>query len=399
MKFSRTAIESTESPIRKFHPYAVRAQAAGKKIYHLNIGQPDIQTPAAYLDALHEFNDSVLSYAPSPGIPMLIDAICGYYGTIGVSYRPENVLVTTGGSEALMIAMSCILNLGDEIIVPEPYYTNYHAYAFQRGASIHPIPSTPEEGYHFASLEKLEAAVTEKTVAMLLTNPGNPSGTVLTHEEMELIADFARRHDLWLIVDEVYREFVYDGRDMTSFAQLEGLDDRLIMIDSVSKRFSACGARVGCLVSKNAELIGHALKFCQARLSVATVDQVLATKLYRCASPAYFALVREEYQNRRDIVVRKLKQIPGVVCECPAGAFYLMAKLPVDSAEKFLIFLLEEFEDGGETVMYAPAEGFYSTPGKGVSEIRIAYVLKQEDLSRAMDLLALGIEAYNKKQK
>lgn len=397
MYFSHTALESRESPIRKFHPYAVRAKVAGKKVYHLNIGQPDIETPPAYLDALHHFDEQVLSYAPSPGIPMLIDAIRDYYSGIGVPLNAEDVLVTTGGSEALALVMACILNEGDEIITPEPYYTNYATFALQRGAVIRPIKSSPEEGYHYAEKEKLEQALTDKTRAILLTNPGNPCGTVLTRQEMEMIAEFARKHDLWLIADEVYREFVYTGEALTSFAQLPGLEDRLVLTDSVSKRFSACGARIGCLISKNKELMAHALKFCQARLSVATIDQILATELYRSTTPAYFETVCKEYQKRRDIVMKKLKEIPGVVCECPNGAFYIMAKLPVDDAEKFLVFLLEEFEDHGETVMFAPGRGFYATPGMGLSEVRIAYVLKEDDLARAMDLLALGIKAYNKK--
>ena len=395
MRFSKAANACNESPIRKFHPYAVRAKAEGKKIYHLNIGQPDIPTPPAYLDAIHGFNAKVLEYAPSPGIPELAEAICGYYQGLGVSYTPADLLITTGGSEALLFTMMTILDPGDEILVPEPFYPNYGTFAKMLGAAVRPIPTTPESGYHYAEREKLEAAVTDKTRAILISNPGNPCGTVLTREEMELIAEFVREHDLFLIADEVYREFVYGGEDLMSFAQLSGLEERLIVIDSVSKRFSACGARIGCMISRNRELLAHALKFCQARLSVATVDQILAAALYRSTTPAYFDGVREEYKRRRDAVMRKLEQIPGIVCKCPEGAFYAMAKLPVDDAEKFQIFLLERFSDHGETVMFAPAKNLYATPGKGVSEIRIAYVLKEADLERAIDLLALGIQAYN----
>ncbi|MBQ7566843.1 MAG: pyridoxal phosphate-dependent aminotransferase [Oscillospiraceae bacterium] len=397
MRFSQFAKTSEESPIRKFHPYAVQAEAAGKKIYHLNIGQPDIETPPAYLDAVHAFNHKVLEYAPSPGIPSLISEICRYYEGVGVSCVPDNVLITTGGSEALRIALICVLDPGEEIITPEPYYTNYHAFVTLTGGAIRPIPAVPEDGYHYAEREKLEAALTPKTRALLLTNPGNPTGTLLTREEMEMIADFVREHDLWLLVDEVYREFAYDDTPPVSFGHLDGLDDRLILIDSVSKRFSACGARVGCMISRNHDLIRHALKVCQARLSVGTVDQELAAALYRGATPEYYAAVRDEYKRRRDTVVRKLQAIPGVVCECPRGAFYLMAKLPVDDAEKFQIFLLDNFDDQGETVMFAPGRSFYATPGRGVSEIRIAYVLKQADLERAIDLLALGLKAYNER--
>ena len=394
MKFSNTALGCHESPMRKYHPYAVRAKAAGKKVYHLNIGQPDIPTPPAFFEAVREFCEEVLAYAPSPGLPGLIDAICGYYRGIGVSFDSGDVLITTGGSEALHIALACLLDSGDELIIPEPYYPNYSTFVAQTGAVIHPIPTTPENGYHYASEAMLSAAVTEKSRVLLLANPGNPCGTVLTRAEMRMIADFVKKHDLWLVADEVYREFVYGGEELMSFAQLEDIADRLILVDSVSKRFSACGARIGCLLSKNKEFIGHALKFCQSRLSVATLDQVAATALYSVDSD-YFDSVREEYRRRRDTVYRKLQQIPGVVCECPGGAFYIMAKLPVDDAEKFQIWLLEEFEHQGDTVMFSPGKCFYTTEGMGLSEIRIAYVLKVEDLERAIDLLALGIEAYN----
>ncbi len=396
MKFSQTALACQESPMRKYHPYAVRAKEAGKKVYHLNIGQPDIPTPPAFFETVRGFSENVLAYAPSPGIPGLIEAIRGYYSRIGVELTPGNVLITTGGSEALLFALTCVLDAGDELIVPEPYYPNYATFVAYSGAKVRPIPTTPESGYRFADLAMLESAVTDKSRALLLSNPGNPCGTVLSREEIRLIADFAKKHDLWLIADEVYREFVYGGEELMSFAQLEDISDRLILIDSVSKRFSACGARIGCLISKNAEFMAHALKLCQSRLSVATLDQVAAEALYS-VDASYFEAVREEYKKRRDTVYRKLAKIPGVVCTCPGGAFYMMAKLPVDDAEKFQIWLLEHFEDQGDTVMFAPGKCFYATEGMGLSEIRIAYVLKQEDLERAMDLLALGIEAYNKR--
>lgn len=394
MKFSKTAEGCHQSPMRKYHPYAVAAKEAGKTVYHLNIGQPDIATPPAFFDAIRDFREEVVAYAASPGIPSLINAICNYYKGIGVPYTPADVLVTTGGSEALLIAMNCILDAGDEIIIPEPYYPNYHTFTQQTGATIHPISTSPENGYHYAEEALLEGAVTENSKAILLSNPGNPCGTVLTPAEMRLIADFAKKHDLWIIADEVYREFVYGGEELQSFGKLEDVADRVILIDSVSKRFSACGARIGCLISRNKELMAHALKFCQARLSVATLDQVASAALYS-VGPEYFEAVREEYRKRRDTVMSKLKNIPGVVCECPGGAFYVMAKLPVDDAEKFQLWLLEEFEDKGDTVMFSPGKCFYATEGKGLSEIRIAYILKQQDLERAMDLLALGIEAYN----
>ena len=398
MKFSSKALRCQQSPMRKFHPYAVAAAAAGKKIYHLNIGQPDIQTPPQLFEAVRSFHEATLAYAPSPGIPALIDAICSYYARIGVTLDAGNVLITTGGSEALQIACNCILDDGDEIIIPEPFYPNYHTFITTAGASIHPLHTKPEEGYFFADREKIEACITSKTKAIMITNPGNPTGTCLTREEMKMILDVAVEHDLYLIADEVYREFAYETGELLSFLQFGYGYENLILIDSVSKRFSACGARIGCLISRNVEFMAQALKYCQARLSVATLDQVAAAALYS-VGPEYFAAVREEYHRRRDTVVRKLHEIPGVVCECPKGAFYLMAALPVDDAEKFQQWLLEEFDDHGDTVMFAAGGPFYATPGKGLNEIRIAYVLKQEDLERAMDLLALGIQKYNETHK
>ena len=398
MKFSSKALRCQQSPMRKFHPYAVAAAAAGKKIYHLNIGQPDIQTPPQLFEAVRSFHEATLAYAPSPGIPALIDAICSYYARIGVTLDAGNVLVTTGGSEALQIACNCILDDGDEIIIPEPFYPNYHTFITTAGASIHPLHTRPEEGYFFADRAKLEDCITPHTRAILVTNPGNPTGTCLTRDEMRMILDVAVEHDLYLIADEVYREFAYETGELLSFLQFGYGYENLILIDSVSKRFSACGARIGCLISRNVEFMAQALKYCQARLSVATLDQVAAAALYS-VGPEYFAAVREEYHRRRDTVVRKLHEIPGVVCECPKGAFYLMAALPVDDAEKFQQWLLEEFDDHGDTVMFAAGGPFYATPGKGLNEIRIAYVLKQEDLERAMDLLALGIQKYNETHK
>lgn len=396
MKFSSTAINCTESPMRKYHPYAVAAKAAGKTVYHLNIGQPDIPTPPAFFEAVRRFDEATLAYAPSPGIPELIDAIRDYYARLQIALDPGHVLITTGGSEALLFALACILDPGDELIVPEPFYPNYATFVNQCNAVIHPVPTTPESGYHYADTKQLESALTDKSKAILVTNPGNPCGTVLTPEEMRLVADFAKKHDLWLIADEVYREFIYDTERLSTFLEFEDIAERLIVVDSVSKRFSSCGARIGCIISKNQELMGHALKFCQSRLSVATLDQIGAAALYS-VDKGYFEAVREEYMLRRDTVMRKLREIPGVVCECPGGAFYLMAKLPVDDAEKFQIWLLEHFDDHGDTVMFSPGQCFYATPGEGKCEVRIAYVLKQQDLERAMDLLAKGIKAYNER--
>ncbi len=398
MKLSGKVLSCGQSPMRKFHPYAVAAAAAGKKIYHLNIGQPDVHTPDALYEAIRDFREPVLAYAPSPGMPVMLSAVETYYRNIGVQLDESDILITTGGSEALQIAANCILDDGDEVIIPEPFYPNYHTFITTAGGVIHPLPTKPEEGYFYADRARIEACITPKTRAIIVSNPGNPTGTCLTFEQMRMLLEVAVEHELYLIADEVYREFTYDGEPLHSFGQFDFGQENLILIDSVSKRFSACGARIGCIISRNRELMANALKYCQARLSVATLDQVASAALYT-VGPDYFAQVREEYKRRRDTVVRKLHEIPGVICECPRGAFYLMAALPVDDAEKFQVWLLQEFEDHGDTVMFSAGGAFYATPGKGLNEIRIAYVLKQEDLERAMDLLALGIQKYNETHK
>ncbi|MBO4992340.1 MAG: pyridoxal phosphate-dependent aminotransferase [Firmicutes bacterium] len=394
MKFSSKIAQCNLSPIRKFYPYQVECKKKGKKIYPLNIGQPDIKTPEAYFEAVKNFNAPVLEYAPSPGIPEMVEAVRGYYHNIGIDYETSDIFITTGGSEALQIALNCILDDGDEIIIPEPFYPNYNTFVKVTGASIRPLTTTPEEGYHYADREKIESLINEHTRAIMFTNPGNPTGVVLTPEELQLMVDIAVEHDLFLIGDEVYREFVYGGEPLMSLGQYPKANDNVIIIDSVSKRFSACGARIGTVITRNKELQGHMMKICQARLSVATLDQIASAALYSVPAD-YFDAVRAEYKERRDTLYRKLMEIPGVVCKEPKGAFYVMAKLPVDDTEKFLIWLLTEFEDNGETVMYAPGGGFYATAGKGKDEVRFAYILKKEDLERAMDLLAMGIKKYN----
>ena len=396
MKFSSKMERCGLSPMRKFAPYAVEAENAGKKIYHLNIGQPDIETPPVYFETAREFSQKVLAYAPSAGVPELIDAICGYYGKIGAPLNEKNVLIATGGSEALQMVLSSILDDGDEIIIPEPFYPNYSTFVTLTGAKIRPLTTRPEEGYCFAFRDRIEALINEHTRAILFTNPGNPTGAILTREQMQMIADVAKEHDLFVIGDEVYREFVYGGEPLMSLLQLKGYEENVIVIDSVSKRFSACGARIGCLITRNEELYSQAMKYCQGRLCTSTIDQIASAALYT-VGPDYFAAVREEYKARRDALVAKLKEIPGVVYSEPKGAFYVMAALPVDDADKFQKWLLEEFDDNGDTVMFAPGEPFYGTPNTGRNEIRMAYVLKKEDLERAMELLKKGIEAYNAK--
>lgn len=394
MKLSSKIQKCELSPIRKFAPFADAARARGIKIYPLNIGQPDIETPAAFFDAVRNFESPVLEYAPSAGIPAYLKAVHDYYTRIGIELEPGDMLATAGGSEALSMTLACILDDGDELLTAEPFYPNYSTFTQVTGATIRPIPTFAEEGFRYAVRERIEPLINEHTRAILMTNPGNPTGYVLSRAEMRVIADIAKEHDLYVVSDEVYREFVYGGEEMTSMLEFEDLHDNVIVVDSVSKRFSACGARVGVVVSRNKAFMTEAMKICQGRLCVATLDQVGAAALYS-VGPEYFAAVREEYKRRRDTALKKLLAIPGVVCEQPEGAFYLMAKLPVDSTDKFQQWLLEEFNADGDTVMLTPGEGFYATPGKGVNEARLAYVLKQADLDRAMDVLALGIAAYN----
>ena len=398
MKFSSKIEKCGLSPMRKFAPYANEAVKNGKKLYHLNIGQPDIATPKAYFEAVKDFSQPVLAYAPSDGVPVMIDAIVDYYGKIGAPITNKQVLISTGGSEALQMALASILDEGDEIIIPEPFYPNYSTFVTLTGATIRPVTTKPEEGYKFAVRERIEACINEHTRAIMFTNPGNPTGTILTEEELKLMADIAKEHNLFIIGDEVYREFVYGGEKLMSLLQLEGYEDNVVVIDSVSKRFSACGARIGCMITRNAELYNHAMKWCQGRLCASTIDQIASAALYS-VGPEYFDAVRKEYCARKDCLVEGLKKIPGVVYSEPKGAFYVMAALPVDDAEKLQMFMLQDWDDNGETLMFTPAESFYKTPNTGKNEIRMAYVINEADIARSMELLRKGIEAYNAKNK
>ena len=393
MRFSKKIEHMGHSPIRKFHTYAVEAKEKGKRIYHLNIGQPDIETPPVFFEAVRQFSEPVLEYMPSQGIPSLLKEIRDYYRRIGVDIDEKDIIITDGGSEALQMAFTCICDEGDEIIAAEPFYTNYNGFLKSAGGKLRPVTTAVEEGFHFPSKEAIRAQIGPRTKGIIVTNPGNPTGVVLKEEEIDWLCELAVEYDLFLIADEVYREFVYDGLEMTSFGKRRDIRDRLIIIDSISKRFSACGSRVGALICQNEELISHAMKLAQSRLSVPTMDQEGAAALYRI-DPGYFDHIKKEYQKRRAVCYEGLKAIEGVICQKPAGAFYITAKLPVDDAEDFLIWLLRDFEDRGETVMYAPASGFYETRGLGKQEIRIAYVLKEEDLRRAMEILKKAVEAY-----
>ncbi len=394
MKLSSKMQRCGLSPMRKFNPYATKVKERGIKIYHLNIGQPDVETPAPFFQALKDFDEKVVAYAPSSGIPAYLDAVRGYYKRIGVELTRDEILPTTGGSEALQMTFATILDDGDEVIMPEPFYPNYATSVTLAGASIRPIPTFVEEDYFYADRARVEACINEHTRAIFVTNPGNPTGSILSPEQLKLMLDIAKEHDIFLICDEVYREFVYAGEPLLSGLQFPGYEDNVIVIDSVSKRFSACGARVGCVISKNKEFMAQVMKWCQCRLASATVDQIASAALYGM-DPDYFEAVRAEYKLRRDTMVRKLKEIPGVVCGVPKGAFYVMCALPVDDADKFQMWLLEEFNDNNETVLFACGEPFYATPGRGKNEVRLAYTINAPDIARAIDILKIAIEKYN----
>lgn len=396
MQISINANRCEPSPMRKFHPLAVAAEQKGKKIYHLNIGNPDLPTPQAFYDAVKNFNNKTLSYDASPGNAGLIQEVKKYYKGLGVDLENNDILITTGGSEAILLTCLSILDPYTEVIIPEPYYPNYTTFVHAAGGVIRALPTNPWEGYRYAQRDRIESLITKNTRAIMITNPGNPTGVVLDEKEMRMIADIAKEHDLFLICDEVYREFCYDEKfGVPTMARFKDIEDNLVIIDSVSKRFSACGARVGAVVTKNKELQKALLKFCQSRLSVATIDQIGAAALYSVDS-RFFRDCKAEYRRRRDTVISRLRNIPGVVVEEPMGAFYVMATLPVDDSDKFQRWLLEKFEDHGDTVMFAPGAPFYETPGKGINEVRIAYVLNQNDLERAMYVLAKGIATYQR---
>ncbi len=393
MKFSTRINKMQESPVRKLVPIATRVKKLGKKVYHLNIGQPDIETPKVFMEAINNYDSRVIKYSFSQGEPILIDAIRDYFKKDDIIFDEEDILVTNGGSEAITFSTIAICDPGDEILVPEPFYTNYNGFTGEVNVNIVPITTKARDGFHWPKKEEIVKLITSKTKAILFSNPGNPTGTILRKDEMEMVAEIAREHDLFIISDEVYRGMAFDGLKGLSMGSIKGIEDRLIITESVSKRYSACGARIGAICSHNKELMKNIMKLCQARLCVATLEQIGSAALYKLPQ-SYTDSVRDEYQARRDIVYNTLQNIPGVICEKPTGAFYVVVKLPVDNAEDFIIWMLEEFDDNGETIMLAPAEGFYATEGLGKDEARIAYVLNTEDMKRAMEILEKGLNAY-----
>jgi len=398
MIFSQRVKAMQESPVRKLLPVAEKAKAKGKKVYHLNIGQPDIKTPVEFFKAIKEFDEDVLAYAPSQGTPELIEAIKKYYEKFGIDFDTDEILITNGGSEALIFSFLAVCDYGDEVLVPEPFYTNYNGFGGMTGVNVAPITTKAENGFHLPEKSEVEKLITSKTKAILFSNPGNPTGTIYTKKEMYMLRDIAKEHNLFIIADEVYREFVYDGLEYMSFAHIDDISDRVILIDSVSKRFSACGARIGCIASKNKALIKEMLKLCQGRLCVATLEQIGAANFIN-VSDEYIEETKEEYRKRRDVVYNALKEMDGVVCEKPHGAFYNIAKLPVNDAEKFVIWLLTEFDIDNETLMMAPAEGFYATEGLGRDEVRISYCLNKKDLNKAMKILDEALKIYPGKKQ
>ena len=386
-----------ESPIRKLVPYSEIAKKKGNKVYHLNIGQPDIKTPEVAMNAVKNIDLTILEYSHSAGNESYRKKLSAYYINQGISVNIEDIIITTGGSEALMFAMGSTMDQGDEIIIPEPFYANYNGFSTASGVTVVPVISTIETGFALPAVEDFEKLITPKTKAILICNPGNPTGYLYSKEEIMQLAALVKKHDLFLISDEVYREFTYDGDVHYSVMNVPGLEEHAIMIDSVSKRYSMCGARIGCIVSKNKEVMATAMKFAQARLSPPTIEQI-ASEAALDTPQSYFDEVISEYRERRDTLIEELNKIDGVIVSKPKGAFYCIAQLPVDNADAFAQWLLERYDLDGETVMVAPAAGFYSTPGMGLNQVRIAYVLKKEDLISAVRILKAAIPVYNATQ-
>ena len=393
LSISQRGIEMPESPIRKLAPLAYQAEDRGIKIYRLNIGQPDLPTPQKALDSLKRIDRKTLEYSPSQGYKSLRKALVGYYERYQIKLKPDEIIITAGGSEAVLFAFMSCLNPGDEIIVPEPAYANYVSFAISAGAVIRAVTTTIEEGFCLPKVEKFEELINDRTKAILICNPNNPTGYLYSQKEMNQIRDLVKKYNLYLFSDEVYREYIYTGSPYISAMHLEGIEQNTVLIDSVSKRYSECGIRVGALITKNAEIRKAVMKFCQARLSPPLIGQIVAEASLD-APEEYYRDVYDEYVERRKCLIDGLNRIPGVYSPIPMGAFYTVAKLPIDDSDKFCRWCLEEFEYEGETVMMAPASGFYTTPGAGRNQVRMAYVLKKHDLERALLVLAKALEAY-----
>lgn len=391
---SHRGAQMPPSPIRKLVPFAEAAKKRGTKVYHLNIGQPDIETPKAILDAVRNVDMKVLEYSHSAGFESYRKKLVEYYKRNDVNINHNQVIVTTGGSEAILFAIMSCMDPGDEIIIPEPFYANYNGFATSAGVKVVPIPSTIDDGFALPPIEAFEKAVTTKTKAIMICNPNNPTGYLYSRAELEILKEICLKHDLFLFSDEAYREFCYDGKQHISALSLEGLEDHAILMDTISKRYSACGGRIGAFVTKNQQVLDAAMKFAQARLSPPSFAQILGEAAVDLPAD-YFNEVHAEYNKRRDLLVARLQAMQGVKCPMPGGAFYAIAQLPVDDSEKFCQWLLEEFAHNGATVMMAPAAGFYATPGKGRNEVRLAYVLNTDDINNAMDCLEAALKAYN----
>lgn len=392
MYISDRVIKMQESPIRKLTPYAENAKKEGKTVYHLNIGQPDVYTPEEFFEPIRNFK-GVLSYSNSQGNKDLINSFIKYYEKYNIEFEEEDIIVTYGGTEALMFAMLATCDIYDEILIPEPLYTSYNGLASVTSINIVPIFTKAENGFHLPDIDSIIKLITPKTRAILVSNPGNPTGRVYTKDEIDMLAKIAKEHDIYIFADEVYREFIYDGLKFTSFAQLEDIRDRVVLIDSVSKRYSACGARIGSIASKNKEVMKQVLKLAQGRICTPLLDQIGAANLINVPE-SYIKESKLEYEARRDLVYSALKKMDGVICEKPQGAFYFIAKLPVDNAESFVTWLLKDFDIDNETAMFAPAEDFYATKGLGKDEIRISYCINQESLKKAMIILEQGLKVY-----
>jgi len=395
MNISNRALEMNFSPIRKLIPLADEAAKKGIKVYKLNIGQPNIVTPDSFFEGLHSYKEKIVTYSDSRGIPQLIESFVKSYKMSGINLEKEDILITQGGSEAILFTLMCICNEGDEVLVPEPFYSNYSSFSIFSGARVKPIPTCIENNFHLPSKEELESLITPKTRAIMFSNPVNPTGTVYTADEIKMIGELAIKHDLYIIADEVYRQFVYDDIPYTSIMNFENLKDRVVLVDSISKHYSACGARIGLIASKNHELMNYILKFCQARLCVSTIEQHAAANLINTMGN-YIEDVKMKYKSRRDLLYGYLKRIPGVVCSKPEGAFYIFAKLPVDNAEKFAKWLLTDYSYEGKTLLIAPGPGFYQTEGKGEQEVRFSFCTNVDDIENAMIVLRRALEEYNK---